>query len=148
MLVLEIAAGIVLGVLFLSFLPILMELIGSILAVLIAIAVLALVFFLFISYPNLLFLIAVVGLTAFGIYLYEESTADIKEIRELEIKIENRKLNGYEPLEEQAEELAQLKAMHEQKIKQKKSLIFFKRFSSKNNYKSEEERRKALGYDN
>jgi len=34
-----------------------MELIGSILAVLIAIAVLALVFFLFVSYPNFLFLI-------------------------------------------------------------------------------------------
>ena len=125
-----------------------MELIGSILAVLIAIAVLALVFFLFVSYPNFLFLITVVGLAAFGIHLYEESTADIKEIRELEIKIENRKLNGYEPLKEQIVELAQLKAMHELRIEQKKSQSFFKRISSKKNYKSEAERRKALGYDN
>ena len=148
MLILEIAIGVVLGGLLLSFLPALIELGGTIFSVLIAVAVLIFVLGFLFSNPSLLAFVSVVAIAIYANHAYKKAYADVIEIKDLEKRIAERRDAGYEPLQEQVEKLAELQTQYDNKKQAlKDSKGFIGKIKRLREYKTEQERRKSLGYD-
>lgn len=148
MLILEIAIGVVLGGLLLSFLPALIELGGAIFSVLVAIVVLVLVLGFLFSNPSLLAFVSVIAIAIYANHAYKKAYADVIEIKELEKRVAERQNAGYEPLQEQVEKLTELKTQYSNKKQAlKDSKGFIGKIKRLREHKTELERRKSLGYD-
>ena len=149
MFVLQIAFGVVLAVMLL---PILLALIaefgGVIFLMLFAVVAMAVISLLFIDNPVFFGVIAILGLLIYFFINYENSQADLHEIKDLEKIISERKSLGYEAKSEE-ENLVKLKNKFIQKEQLKKySSGSLWKFVYSKKYKNEQERRKSLGYDN
>lgn len=149
MFVLQIAFGVVLAVMLLSILfALIAEFGGVIFLMLFAVVAMAVISLLFIDNPVFFGVIAILGLLIYFFINYENSQADLHEIKDLEKIISERKSLGYEAKSEE-ENLVKLKNKFIQKEQLKKySSGSLWKFVYSKKYKNEQERRKSLGYDN
>lgn len=149
MFVIQIALGVVLGVMLLSvLLALLAEFGGIIFLVSFSFVAIASILLFFIDNPVFLVVMTIIGLSIYLFINHKKSHADLYEIQDLERIILERNSLGYDVKSEE-ENLVQLKNKFIQKEQIKKySAGSFWRFFYSKKYKNEQERRKSLGYDN
>lgn len=148
MLILEIAIGIVLGAILLTFLPAILELGTIFVALIVVVAFIAFIANTLFSNQLILPFIATFAVIVF-ILLFDSFVKKLfatkKQIKDLEKQISERKKSGYEPLPEQEELLKELKTKKEN---ERKNRGIFKRINLLRKKQAEQEKRKNLGYDN
>ena len=148
MLILQIALGIVWGILLLAFLPSLLEFGGNLLLIVISLVLVWIAVGFLFENPVLLAIAILVIVTTSIYWWYLKNFADEIKIKDLEKHINERKRLGYEPQQESEELLLEMrKILEEKNNKKKQSMGALGRIVKLQKYKTEKERRKSLGYE-